>query len=303
MSEEIEILDDAARCLFAQGTVLERLWTGGKWVEGPVWRPSENDLLWSDIPNNRMMRWLPGDGVSVWRSPSHFSNGNTLDREGRLVTCEHGSRSLTRTEPDGTRTTLIARYQGKRLNSPNDVIVKSDGTIWFTDPPYGILSNYEGHEADSELGSNYVFRFDPRTVELEIVAKDFVKPNGLAFSPDEKNLFISDTGKSHDPEGPHHIRVFDVQGSRYLANGRVFAIVEPGLADGFRVDVNGLIFTSAGDGVHIYAPDGILIAKIRVPEVVSNCCFGGQSGNRLFIAGTTSLYTIELSTVGADWPA
>jgi len=298
INEPVEFSGSLGSKLFTNGATLRRLWTEGKWVEGPVWRPSEQCLLWSDIPNNRIMRWHATDGVRVWRKPSDFSNGNTLDHEGRLVTCEHGSRSVTRTELDGTRTTLASHYKGKRLNSPNDVVVKSDGSIWFTDPPYGILSNYEGYKANSELGANYVFRLDPGTRHLEVVADEFVKPNGLAFSPDERTLYISDTGRSHDPDGPHHVRAFDLVEGRSLTGGRVLAEIEPGVSDGFCVDVSGHIFTSAGDGVQVLTPEGTLIAKVRVPEIVSNCCFGGPHRDRLFITATTSLYAIQLATTG-----
>ena len=203
---------------------------------------------------------------------------------------------------DGSYTVLVDRYKGKRLNSPNDVVVKSDGTIWFTDPPYGILSDYEGKKTKSAIGANYVYRFDPRTKSLTVVADDFDKPNGIAFSPDEKRLYIADTGRSHDPNGAHHIRVFDVIGGRKLARGRVFAEISPGLADGFRLDTDGNVWTSAGDGVHCFSPRGELLGKILVPEVVSNVCFGGPKRNRLFITATTSLYAAYVCQVGAQRP-
>ena len=242
--------------------------------------------------------WACGSGVI----PLQHTNGHTRDREGRLVSCEHGGRRVSRTEHDGSYTVLVDRYKGKRLNSPNDVVVKSDGTIWFTDPPYGILSDYEGKKTKSAIGANYVYRFDPKTKSLTVVADDFDKPNGIAFSPDEKKLYIADTGGSHDPDGAHHIRVFDVIGGRKLARGRVFAEISPGLADGFRLDTDGNVWTSAGDGVHCFSPRGELLGKILVPEVVSNVCFGGPKRNRLFITATTSLYAAYICQVGAQRP-
>jgi gluconolactonase len=289
--------------LTGRAAQLERLWTGGQWCEGPVYLPREDAVLWSDIPANRVMWWKDGRGARVWLCPSNFANGHTLDREGRLISCEHGTRRVTRREADGTFVTLASHYRGMRLNSPNDVVVESDGSIWFTDPPYGILSDYEGHKAESEIGANYVFRLDPRTGALAVVADDFDKPNGLAFSPDESVLYISDTGFSHDPNGPHHIRAFDVVDGCRLARGRVFAVVEPGGPDGFCVDCEGNVFTSAWDGIHVYAPDGRLLGKIRVPEKTSNCTFGGPGGNRLFITAETSLYAITLETRGAPAPS
>lgn len=281
---------------------VEVLYTGTRWAEGPVYFADTDVLLWSDIPNNRMMRWTPDGNVGVYRQPSNFANGHTRDRQGRLISCEQSARRITRTEVDGTITVLADAYQGKRLNSPNDVVVKSDDSIWFSDPPYGILSDHEGYKADSELGSNYVFRLDPVCGELTVVADDFDKPNGLAFSPDESTLYISDTGLSHDPNGPHHIRAFDVDAHGRLSNGRVFAETDAGAPDGFRVDTDGRIWTSAGDGVHCIAPDGKILGKIHIPEVVANVTFGGPRRNRLFIAGTTSLYAVYLACNGAQYP-
>jgi len=258
--------------------------------------------VWSDIPNNRMLKWTAGGGVTEFRKPSNYANGHTRDREGRLVSCEHGARRVTRTEWDGSITVLADKYKGKRLNSPNDVVVKSDGTVWFTDPPYGILSDYEGHKGESEIGACHVYRFDPKTGKLTIAADDFDKPNGLAFSPDEKILYIADTGASHDPEGPRHIRAFKVGKDGKLTGGKVFAVCDSGLFDGFRCDEDGNIWSSAGDGVHCFSPKGELLGKIRVPEVVSNVTFGGPKKNRLFITATTSLYAIYLNRRGVQWP-
>jgi gluconolactonase len=302
MAGETEILDERFRAMTLGNAWLEKLHGGMLWAEGPVYFADSDTLLWSDIPNNRIMQFAAGAGVRVFRQPSNNSNGNTRDRQGRLVTCEHGARRVTRTEPDGSITVLADNYLGKRLNSPNDVVVKSDGSIWFTDPPYGILSAYEGRKSESELGACYVFRLDPADGSLAIVADDFVKPNGIAFSPDEQTLYVADTGASHDPSGPHHIRAFPVRDGTPLGVGRVFAEIAPGLADGFRLDTNGNLWTSAGDGVHCFSPGGELLGKIRVPEVVSNVTFGGPKRNRLFITATTSLYAIYVAQQGAQWP-
>ncbi|MBA3326340.1 MAG: SMP-30/gluconolactonase/LRE family protein [Rhodobacteraceae bacterium] len=288
-----------AACLTGHGRV-ERLWTGARWSEGPAWFAAGRYLVWSDIPNDRMLRWDETDGsVSLFRAPSMNSNGNTVDRQGRLVTCEHRGRRVTRTEHDGSVTVVADRHQGKRLNSPNDVVVKSDGSIWFTDPPYGILGDYEGEAAESEVGANHVYRIDPASGAIAAVADDFDKPNGLAFSPDERLLYVADTGASHDPGGPRHIRVFEVDANgASLGASRTFAECAAGLFDGFRLDRQGRIWTSAGDGVHCYDPDGTLIGKVLVPEVVANVCFGGPRLNRLFICGTTSLYSAFLGVNG-----
>lgn len=300
--ENIEILDPRMTELLLPDSRLERHCTGAIWSEGPVYFSEGDYILWSDIPNNRMLRWSDNDGMSVYREPSNFTNGHTRDREGRLVSCEHGGRRISRTEPDGSVVCVVDNYQGKKLNSPNDVVVKSDGTIWFTDPPYGIMSNEEGYQAESEIGANYVYRFDPSNEELSVVANDFDKPNGLAFSPDESLLYISDTGASHDPDGAHHIRVFDVVQGKSLANGRIFAVVDPGLADGFRLDVNGNLFTSSEDSIQVYTSAGERIGKIMVPEKIANCTFGGPEKNRLFIVASSSLYSITLNTRGVQQP-
>ena len=284
---------------------LERIWTGARWAEGPVWFGDGRFLLWSDIPNNRVMRWCEESGaVTVFRNPSNYCNGHTRDRQGRLVTCEHGTRRLTRTEYDGSITVLMDSFEGKRLNAPNDVVVHSDGSIWFTDPGYGILMNYEGYKAEAELPTN-VYRIDGQTGEVTVVADDFVRPNGLCFSPDEQLLYIVDTGRSHKPDGPSHIRVFDVMEGRRLANGRVFVDMSPGGGDGIRCDVDGNVWAAAGwagegfDGVHCYAPDGTRIGQIHLPEPCANLCFGGQRKNRLFMAASQSIYAVYVETRGA----
>ena len=259
---------------------LHCLWSGAAWAEGPVYFRDGDFLLFSDIPNNRMIRFVPDHSglqgtASVYRQPANNTNGHTRDLEGRLLSCEHGGRRVSRTGYDGRVVTVVDRFEGRRLNSPNDLVVKSDGTIWFTDPSYGILSDLEGWKAEPEYGGCYVFRFDPKTGRLEVMADDFVKPNGLAFSPDEKRLYIADTGQSHDPDGPHHIRVFDVGEDGRLGGGKVFAVCDAGFFDGFRCDTEGRVWTSAGDGVHCYTPEGRLLGKILVPEIVANVCFGG----------------------------
>ena len=287
-------------CLTGHGRV-ERLWTGSRWAEGPAWFAAGRYLVFSDIPNNRMMRFDETDGsMSVFRQPSHNSNGNTVDAEGRLISCEHGARRVTRTEHNGAITVLASHWQGRRLNSPNDVVVKSDGSIWFTDPDYGILTDYEGDKAQSEIGKCQVYRIDPASGEVAVVADDFVKPNGIAFSANESHLYIADTGASHDPAGPKHIRRLAVKpDGKSLGNSQVFADCGAGLFDGFRFDRDGRLWSSAGDGVHCFNPAGALIGKILVPELVANVTFGGPKRNRLFICGTTSLYSAYLSVSGA----
>lgn len=295
-----EIIDPSFRaCLIGHARV-ERLWTGARWSEGPVWFAPGRFLVWSDIPNNRMLRFDETDGsVSVFRQPSNNSNGNTVDREGRLITCEHLTRRVTRTEHDGSVTVIADAFDGKRLNSPNDVVVKSDGSIWFTDPSYGILMDYEGERADSEIGACHVYRVDP-SGRIARVTDDYVKPNGLAFSPDETELFIADTGITHDADGPKHIRRHSVQADGTLSGGEVFATCTVGLFDGFRFDRAGRIWSSASDGVHCIDPSGNLIGKILIPEPVANVCFGGPKLNRLFICGTTSLYAVYLNVNGVS---
>jgi gluconolactonase len=302
VASPFEVHDPRFTALFVGSARLEELYGGCRWAEGPVWFDDAQCLLWSDIPNQRMMRWVPDGGVSVFRSASNFSNGHTRDRQGRLVSCEHGTRRVTRTEPDGRITVLADCYQGSRLNSPNDVIVRSDGTVWFTDPTYGILSDYEGYKADPEQASRNVYRLDPQTGDLTAVITDFLQPNGLAFSPDETKLYIADSGASHDDAAPRHIRVFDVNENGALSNPRVFCHVDQGVPDGMRVDIHGNLWSSAGDGVHCFAPDGTLLGKIKVPQTVANLTFGGPRKNRLFITATQSVYSIYLTTTGAQYP-
>ncbi len=285
---------------FVLGTAyLDKLWTGGRWAEGPAYFGGGRYLVFSDIPNNRMIRYdETDDSTSVFRAPSNNSNGNTVDREGRLVTCEHLARRVTRTEHDGTITVLADKHEGKRFNSPNDVIVHPDGGVWFTDPTYGIDQNYEGIKADSEIGGSHVYRIDPSTGETHAVATDFVKPNGLAFTPDYEKLIVVDTGATHVEDGPRHMRTFNVVDGKRLSGGEIFATSTAGLFDGFRFDEDGYIWTSAADGVHCINPAGELIGKIRIPEVVANVCWGDWKRHRLYICGTSSLYATFVRTTG-----
>ncbi|WP_299145399.1 SMP-30/gluconolactonase/LRE family protein [uncultured Tateyamaria sp.] len=295
-----EVIEPEFEACFVGHAHVERLWTGARWSEGPVWFAAGRYLLWSDIPNNRIMRFDETDGsVSTFRNPSNNTNGHTVDRQGRLVSCEHLARRVTRTEHDGRITVIADSYEGKRLNSPNDVVVKSDGSIWFTDPSYGILMDYEGERAESEIGACHVYRVDPDGT-ISIVADDYFKPNGLAFSPDESFLYIADTGLTHDANGPKHIRRHTVAADGSLGDGAVFAECTEGLFDGFRLDRDGRIWTSAADGVHCLNTDGTLIGKVHIPELVANVCFGGPKLNRLFIAGTTSLYSVFLNVNGVS---
>lgn len=299
MTENLVVHDKRFSALTLPNVFLEKLHGGMKWAEGPVYFPHGDFVLWSDIPNNRMLQWAEGMGTRVFRAEANNSNGNTRDLEGRLVTCEHLTRRVTRTEHDGTITVLADSHDGKRLNSPNDVVVKSDGTIWFTDPPYGIMSDYEGRKAEQEQEGCFVFCFDPADGSLTVVADDFVKPNGLAFSPDEAQLCISDTGRSHDADGPHHIRMFDVSDDNILRNTHVFAEIEPGVSDGFRFDAQGNIWTSAGNGVQCFSSSGDMLGEILTGETVANVTFGGPKNNRLFITATTSLFSMYVAVPGA----
>ncbi len=304
--KDIEVLDKRFRYGPNTGAI-ERIATGFRWAEGPVYFRDLRCLIFSDIPNNRLMRWNEEDGsLSVFRQPSNYSNGNTRDNAGRLITCEHDTRRVTRTEYDGTITVLMDQYQGKPLNSPNDVVVAADGGIWFTDPGYGISGNYESSaKRPFELPTN-VYRLDPKTGQATVVANDFFRPNGLAFSPDEKKLYIIDSGISDG--GPSNMRVFDVVDGTSLRNGKIFAEFQPGLTDGVRVDMSGNVWCSYGwgdpkeDGVRCYAPDGDLIGKIHLPETTANLCFGGAKKSRLFICASTSVYSVYLNDVGAQKP-
>lgn len=293
-----EIVDPVFAQYVMGNAPVKQLATGFDWVEGPVWFGDANCLLFSDIPNNRILRWTPDHGISTYRAPSNYANGHTRDMQGRLISCEHGLRRVTRTEHDGTITVLADAFNGKPLNSPNDVVVKSDGSIWFSDPHYGIMTNYEGFAGVQE-NPCVVYRLTEQG--LTVMIDDLNCPNGLAFSPDERHLYVADTGRmfSQDKQA---IYVYDCAPDGRLSGGRHFHTITPGCADGIRVDQDGNIWSSAADGVHCVAPDGHLMGKIFVPELVSNLCFGGRAKHELYITATTSLYRIALNRKGAQKP-
>ncbi|MEU8180379.1 SMP-30/gluconolactonase/LRE family protein [Micromonospora sp. NPDC049044] len=295
---EFRLLDERFRSCDGD-FVVERLHSGARKTEGPAYFPAGRYLVWSDIPNDRLLRWDETTGtVGVYRHGSGYANGNTVDRQGRLVTCEQGNRRVTRTEHDGTITVLADRFHGKRFNSPNDVVVRADGTIWFTDPSYGIQGDYEGNKGDSEFGGAcYVFRLDPATGDVRVVADDFSRPNGLAFSADEQRLYIADTRQE-----PSHIRVFDVTADGTLDEGKIFAECDFGRFDGLRLDHLGRVWAAAWDGVHCFDPDGTLIGKLLLPEPAANLTFGGPKRNHLFVTAGTSVYTLRVTFNGAHYP-
>jgi gluconolactonase len=296
ITAKFEVLDDRFRGVHGDRQ-LEVLHTGCRWTEGPAYFPAGRYLVFSDIPNDRMLRWdETTETVGVFRQPSRFSNGHTVDRRGRLVSCEHGGRQVSRTEVDGSVTVLADRYQGKRLNSPNDVVERADGSIWFTDPAYGIDSDYEGHQADSEIGACHVYRIDPDSGAVRIVAGDFNRPNGLAFTQDERRLYICDSEE-------RHIRLFTVtDDGTGLTGGEVFARCEVGTFDGIRLDSEGRVWAATGDGLHCLDPDGTLLGKLHVPETVANLTFGGPQRNHIFMCATSSVYSIRLTVRGARYP-
>lgn len=299
VSPVVRVADARLATLIDPGAALVRLSEGCVWAEGPVWLPLEQALEFSDIPNDRALRWTASGGTHVARQPNDHTNGNTLDREGRVVHCEHGNRRVARTEHDGRRIGMVSHHAGGRLNSPNDVVVTQDGAIWFTDPPYGILSDHEGHQAESEQSGCFVYRLDAGSGEPIVVIDTMHHPNGLAFSPDERILYVADTYAALQPDADRHILAFDVGADRAVSGGRVFARIDPGVADGLRVDVHGNVWTSAHDGIHIIAPDGHELGRILVPEITSNCVFGGPDGRRLFITASSSLYAIDVLVTGA----
>ena len=292
----IEVIDDLFLELIDRDTEIQKHWTGCEWAEGPVYFPEGDYVLWSDVPNDRILKFDAHSGVTtVFREPCNNTNGHFRDQQGQLVSCEHAANRISRTAPDGSVTGLVDNWEGKRLNSPNDLVVKSDGTIWFTDPPYGILSNREGNQRESELEGNFTYRFDPKSKELSVVDNVADRPNGLAFSPDETMLYLADTGE------PKDITVFNVsKDSATLSNRRLFAKVRPGAADGLRVDERGNIWTSARDGVQCYSPNGSLLGKILIPEqATANLVFGDKDGKRIYICGDTSLYSVRVKVAGA----
>lgn len=299
---DFEVIDKRFKRYVLFNAPLEKLADGFRWLEGPVWFADMQTLFFSDIPNDRIMRWTEACGVEEFRKPAGYPNGQTRDRRGRLITCSHHDRCIKRTELDGTVTVVADRFEGKRLNSPNDVIVKSDGTIWFSDPPYGIQVDYEGGKQQSELPFR-VYRLDPSDGSLTVVADDFDGPNGLCFSPDERRLYIVDTGLQFVDDPVQHIRVFDLDDDgRTLRNGRFFHKVDNGSADGIRCDEDGNVWSSAADGVHCIDPSGALLGKILVPSQVGNLTFGGRYCSRLFLCASHTLYAIYTNQRGAQRP-
>ena len=296
-----EIIESDFKSLVLSNAVLLTLGEGFAWLEGPVWFADANQLLVSDLPNDRILRWSEDGGVSVFRQPSGYANGHTRDRQGRLIGCSHQHRCITRTEFDGSVTVLADRYEGRRLNGPNDVVVQQDGAIWFTDPHYGINTDYEGGKQEPELPAR-VYRLDPETGKLAVVADDFAGPNGLCFSPDERRLYIAESGLQFASDPVQHIRVFEVDDGRRLKHSRVFHKVLPGFADGMRCDEDGRVWTSAADGVHCISPDGVLLGKILTGMTVANLVFGGRHRSRLFLCASHTLMAIYTNVRGAQRP-
>ncbi len=298
-ASDYDVRDDRFAKLTHGNANVEVLWRGGRWTEGPAYLAAGRYLVWSDIPNDRVLRWDENDGhVSVFEQPCRNQNGHAVDRQGRLIACEHRSRCVSRYEFDGTRTVLADCFDGRRLNSPNDVVVRSDGSIWFTDPSYGIDSDYEGDAAPMEQDGRHVYRIDPAGGITRVI-DDMKQPNGLAFSPDEAFLYVADTGRSHFPDCEPKIRRYPLTpDGRSLGAGADFVTCDAGLFDGFRTDTEGRIWSSAGDGVHCFAPDGTLLGKILIDEAVSNVCFGGPKRNRLFITATTTLRSVFVNARG-----
>jgi gluconolactonase len=299
--DSFEVHEPRFRHYVLDNAPLETLASGFRWIEGLVWMGDAHCLLFQDLPRDRTLRWIEDVGVSVYRQPSGYANGQTRDRQGRLISCSHRERCLLRTELDGSITRLAERHAGRRLNSPNDVVVKSDGSIWFTDPLYGIQSDYEGGRQRSEQPAA-VYRLDPVSGELRVVADDFEGPNGLTFSPDETRLYVAETGDQGGEQPKQYIRVFDVGADGTLAGGRIFHTISPGYADGLCTDEDGNLWSSAADGVHCIDPEGRLLGKILVPHRFSNLSFGGALMNRLFIGGSQTLYAIFLNRRGSRWP-
>ncbi|MDR1533898.1 MAG: SMP-30/gluconolactonase/LRE family protein [Planctomycetota bacterium] len=302
MSAEIEIIDPSFADAVRPDSRLERLASPAIWAEGPVWLPDRDVVVFSDVKGNRMFAWSERKGLEIFRQPSNYNNGNTLDRQGRLVSCEHGRRCVSRTEPDGRITVLAEKFDGRRFNSPNDVVVKSDGSVWFTDPPYGIAGDDEGYKSESQIVGCWVYRLEPDGGRLEAAVVDVQRPNGLAFSPDESILYVADMSLVDFPRlGRRQITAYDLPEGGNPVNGRKLADIEPGIPDGFRVDREGRIFTSSDDGIQVVSPAGRLLGKIKVPERVSNCTFAGRNEDTLYITATTSLYRIRLAARGVQY--
>ena len=299
MPPEIQVIDERFRGIVDPDATIELVADGMGFTEGPAWIHDGGYLVWSDIPNDRIMRWSESDGVSVFRQPSRNANGNTVDAHGNLLTCETSGRRVSIARPGEPETMLVDSYGGKPLTSPNDVIVKSDGSIWFSDPDYGALVDDQGHGQSPEQARNRVYRLDPSTRDLTAVAEDFDKPNGLAFSPDESVLYISDSGATHGNDRPHHIRAFDVIDGTRLTNSRVVCEISPHVPDGLRVDTNGILYVTSGEGVQVFTPEGEMLGKFLTPEVAANSCFGMADRQTFFICATSSVWMVRLKSTGA----
>ena len=296
----VDVIDPRFADLIDPDVELRHLAGGCTWAEGPVYLMGERALLWSDVRSNRLMRFDEATGtVTVEEQPANFCNGHTLDLDGTIVACEHGTRSVVRWLGPGRRETIADRFDGRRLNSPNDVVVSSDGAVWFTDPTYGIDSDTEGHRGESEIGSSNVYRVEPGSGSVTAEIIDMVRPNGLAFSLDEASLYVADTGVSHVEDGPRHLRRYDVDHGRVVGGGEIFAVCQEGVFDGFRLDEAGRIWASGRQGAHCYDPDGTLLGTIRLPEVCANLEFGGPDRRTLYLTANTSLYAIDLRVAGA----